>query len=245
MIPFAEFEAIADASEATATDSGEAAVAADVTPEGSAALEGSAELVDASAATEAATPFQIDWTDPAVQQQAAPYMQQQLAETLQQLGIIGQEEQAPEPEYDPFDLQSVQGYVDHLFQQRAQAEAQSQREVAAVGNYVEQAVNAAPALKGIDGAADAVTFAASGFDALSQMQTGRSNPQWAVQQAARYLDNIVSSARTSAVTEYKQSIGGGNGAGDDPGVGGSALSMEPKAKTYDDVIKNWESRVPA
>jgi hypothetical protein len=242
-----EFETSGDAS----VDAGapvEAAVAADPS-EGSAAPESDALATgEAAAATEATTEPPapaaptIDWNDPLIQQQAAPYIQQQLAETLQQLGIgIPDPSSEPgAPEYDPFDPQSVQAYIDYQFQARENAQQQAQREVAQVSAYIEKAANANPALKGVEGAQDAITFAASGFDALAQAQTGRSQPQWAVEQAAQYLNTIVTNAKQAAVNEYKQSLTGDNGTQSDPAVNGAAIGIEPRPRTYDELQEKYE-----
>lgn len=201
-------------------------VAADVTP---------AETVETPAAA------------PAFDQQA---LGEQIGATIDQrlAPLVDALTPRPEPqtfELDPFS-DNYQQQLEQMIDARAQqmiapyqqaAEYMQQQQASAwVDQNLDQAMVGYKAPDGADGDRQAVLYAAAGFRAV----TG--DDSRAIVAARDYMVEHDRKVGESYVEAYKQSISG-NGTGGShsgPGVAGAAVTIEPKATSYDEVLARWE-----
>lgn len=234
----------------TVIDPSEASAGAEATePEAGAA----AEAPEATAPPEASTwaPSRDEW------EQSQHTLQQTtafLGELRQMLDDAGEGEDADFPEIDPFADDAPQQIValaeriaDQKFEERFGAMQPLLDDVVtekgdAIRNQILDSVKPQVAADFDEDTETAWREAANHFAGAFFNPADPSSAAVAVQQGAQYAAKLIQSQRMAAVDAYKRQIGEIAEQPAEPGAGGGALPIEPKADSYDEIGQRWAAR---
>lgn len=188
---------------------------------------------------------QIDWNDPAVQQQIGGLSQQSALALLESLGLVSYEQEQiapPDPLSDNY-AQEQERYLEaqlqrHLGPVQQYIQAQQQQET---NTMIDSALSAAATAANLSGAdSSLLRSVAAHFATQPEYARYGATPQGVqatARAAAEWLASERKSAADAAVVAYRKQIGEIQDTPAEPNAGGAGgLPITAKPKTYDEII---------